>query len=406
MESALLSRRYPVGIPNLPDILTLSCHFCHECGTKQTKFYKKMVQSKELVTLRLRPLRNGGSALQLDYTVDGIRYREGLKMYLVPERNKIDKMQNIETMKMAIALKARKVLEIESGQAGLRPRGAKNVSLYEFMAQCKDEYEQRGSSYSTTMRNTMNFIEAFRGKETKISQVNGEYLRAFIKYLADSNLKPNTQHLYFNAVCIILNKAVKKGLIAESPAKKIDQKEKPRKEETIREFLTLDEVKYLSTTSCRNPELKQAFLFSCFTGLRISDIKQLRWEDIVEVNGRMQIQKTQQKTRGVVYIPISANAKRWMPERKTTGHVFPRVSEVVASTKISLTRWMKSTGIKKHITFHSARHTFATLALTYGTDIYTVSKLLGHKSVQVTQIYAKIIDEKKRQAVDSIPEIG
>lgn len=391
----------------MPDILSLSCHIVTQVALKQATFYKKMAQSKELVTLRLRPLRNGGSGLQLDYTIDGVRYREALKMYLIPEHSKIDKVQNQETMKMALALKARKVLEIESGQAGLRPRGAKAVSLYGFMSQCKEEYEQRGSVYVTTLRNTMKMIEAFRGKETKLTQVNVEYLHGFIRYLSDSGLKPNSQYLYYNAVCIVLNKAVKRGLIADSPAKRLETKEKPRQEESIREFLTLDEVRHLAGSRCCNPELKAAFLFSCFTGLRVSDIKQLRWEHIVDVNGRLQIQKAQQKTRGVVYIPISANAQRWMPERKSTGYVFQRLTEVnPACTKRSLTRWIKSAGLKKNITFHSARHTFATLALTYGTDIYTVSKLLGHKSVQVTQIYAKIIDEKRRQAVDSIPDIG
>ncbi len=59
-------------------------------------------------------------------------------------------------------------------------------------------------------------------------------------------------------------------------------------------------------------------------------------------------------------------------------------------------------GIEKHITFHCARHTYATLQLSLGTDIYTVSKLLGHENLRTTEVYAKIIDEKKQEAASKI----
>ena len=70
-----------------------------------------------------------------------------------------------------------------------------------------------------------------------------------------------------------------------------------------------------------------------------------------------------------------------------------------------LKEWGVESGVGKEITFHASRHTFATLALTYGADIYTVSKLLGHHSIKTTQIYAEVVDEKKVKAVDLIPEV-
>ena len=70
-----------------------------------------------------------------------------------------------------------------------------------------------------------------------------------------------------------------------------------------------------------------------------------------------------------------------------------------------LSRWGKDAGIQKHITFHTARHTHATMMITLGADIYTVSKLLGHTNIQTTQIYAKIVDESKSKAIALIPEI-
>ena len=70
-----------------------------------------------------------------------------------------------------------------------------------------------------------------------------------------------------------------------------------------------------------------------------------------------------------------------------------------------LAKWINTANITKRITFHCARHTFATLLLTFGTDIYTVSKLLGHRNITTTQVYAKIIDTKKQTAVETIPKL-
>lgn len=84
--------------------------------------------------------------------------------------------------------------------------------------------------------------------------------------------------------------------------------------------------------------------------------------------------------------------------------VFPALGPIQAA-RISIAAWVKSAGINKHITFHCARHTFAVMMLDVGVDLYTVSKLLGHKSIESTQVYAKILDKNKKAAVDKIPQI-
>ena len=123
---------------------------------------------------------------------------------------------------------------------------------------------------------------------------------------------------------------------------------------------------------------------------------------IVCPNCKKQIETVQQKTGEPVYIPLSDNAIKWLPER-TGERVFnlPHVSSI----EKWLAQWSEDAGVKKHITYHVSRHTFATLTLTYGADLYTVSKLLGHSNIQTTQIYAKIVDENKRKAVNLIPEL-
>jgi len=194
-------------------------------------------------------------------------------------------------------------------------------------------------------------------------------------------------------------------MISQNPAQFITIKKK----ETLPKFLTFDEVKKLASTSCENQSVRNAFLFSCFTGLRYGDMLTLKWEMIND--GHLEF--TQHKTGNSERFPLSAQAKKILCDQKNIGKseklekeypegtVFfmPRQS----TTDKALKRWAERSGIKKSISFHRARHTFATMALTVGVDLYTTSKLLGHRDLRTTQIYAKVVDEKKKQAVDMLP---
>lgn len=213
-----------------------------------------------------------------------------------------------------------------------------------------------------------------------------------------------TIHAYFKYVTAVLNKASSKGLIAVNPVAALETRERPQGQSPERTFLSLDEVSRLIDTPCpAYPILKNMFLFACFTGLRCSDVKALTWK---KVDDNM-IGTTMQKTQKAIYIPISNNARRWLPERGSAGPEdkvftgYPTINTVCRT----IDKWAKDAGIYKHVTFHIARHTFATLSLEYGADLYTVSKLLGHQRVTTTQIYAKIVDKKKEEAVNLIPDL-
>ena len=240
------------------------------------------------------------------------------------------------------------------------------------------------------------------------------YLLGYIDFLNstggryDKKLSEAAKALYFDVVVIALNKAVKDELIATNPAHKINYKDRPQAGEATKVYLTLDEVKALASTECKYPQLKKAFLFACFCGLRYSDIKNLVWGQLHQISDEAyQVEIKQQKTGEPLYLPLSDNALQWLPERGSSYNedkvfTLPHVSTVEKYLPI----WAKDAGItNKHITFHVSRHTNATLMLSYGADIYTVSKLLGHTSVKTTQIYAKVVDENKRKAVNLIPNI-
>ncbi len=171
--------------------------------------------------------------------------------------------------------------------------------------------------------------------------------------------------------------------------------------ESVRSYMTIEEVRALIATPVQDGRVKNAYLFSCFCGLRISDIVGLKWKNVFVDNGQYRLAVAMQKTKEPIYLPLSNEALKWMPEREDKAaddHVFSLPSEhQPVSQAVS-----RAAGITKRFTFHTARHTFATMMLTLGADLYTVSKLLGHTSVRMTQVYAKIINQKKDEAVNLV----
>lgn len=209
----------------------------------------------------------------------------------------------------------------------------------------------------------------------------------------------NTASTYFSIFKAALHQAFIDGYLT------IDLAAKSKNiyyEESQREYLTLEELNKLAATPCDSPILKRAALFSALTGLRHSDIKQLKWKDLVKDQEHYRILFTQQKTKGVEYMPISDQAYQLCGERGDSDRLIFEGLQDPSWISRPIARWVEVAGITKHITFHCFRHTYATLQLTSGTDIYTVSKMLGHKKVTTTQIYAKIVDEKKEAAADAI----
>ena len=169
-----------------------------------------------------------------------------------------------------------------------------------------------------------------------------------------------------------------------------------------RETLTLEEAERLAMTPCENEVLKRAFFFALLTGIRLCDIQDMKWNEIIQTDNGWRVDFTQRKTKVVDYLPISDQAYALCGERKEPER---RVFEgLTGSSWISrpLKKWMADAGITKNITFHCSRHTFATLQLEHGTDIYTVKDMLGHTNVRTTQIYGHIVDPSKRKAAEAI----
>jgi len=261
---------------------------------------------------------------------------------------------------------------------------------------------------SGTMRVWANFLtkyQEFEGKDRlNFGAMNKAKVEEFTMFIAGykskkvEKLAANSQKTMIRCLQAVLNEAYKDEIIAFNPNHAI---ELPKGEQKQKEFLSLQELQTLYATDCKNDTVKRISLFSALTGLRHSDCVNLRWENIS--GGKTpSIKFAQQKTKALVYMPISVEALELCGTRK---HEADKVFEGANNSQVCNTviaEWVKKAGITKEITFHCFRHTFATLQLTQGTDIYTVSKMLGHADVKTTQIYAQIVDEKKQVAANAI----
>jgi Site-specific recombinase XerD len=233
-----------------------------------------------------------------------------------------------------------------------------------------------------------------------IQEIDDIWLEEFRAYLLEVDkrsgkprLSSSTALSYFNRVRTALTTAYERRIIERNPA---NLARPIRAENAMREFLTLNEVKRLVETRCDQPVLKDAFLFCVLTGLRWSDIAHLTWEEVKgnDVDG-LYLHFKQRKTRHYHVLPITPQAKELLGDRSESDRLIFKDLKYSSKTSIELCRWAIAAGVAKRITFHSARHTHATLLLSHGVDIYTVSKLLGHKHIVSTERYAHLIPRKR-----------
>ena len=391
---------------------------------------KQTVKLKEPVRIRFKQLSNGNQSIYLDYYtgdvirkenyVGGKRKYEFLKLYLIPERTREDKAKNEVTLALAKAIQSKRIVEVQNDAHGFQNTNKSRVNLLDYLENIgKQSAEQGSRNYARTVLNTVRALKLFRGDYIAFRDVDKEFLSEFTDYLRQmpkaskygvlktgGRLSNNSVVSYYGTLRTAINRAYKEGIITVNPTKEFDFASKVRQEPSRREYLTLDELKTLINTECRHEIVKRAFLFSCLCGLRVSDIRKLRWCDLQRSSGRVRIEITMQKTKEPLYLPISDEALKWLPERgeaNGSDFIFPLTHE--GTVNDTLQHWAKVAGITKHISFHVSRHTHATMMLTLGADLYTVSKLLGHKNIATTQIYAKIVDKKKEEAIGLIPNL-
>ncbi|KAA1243324.1 site-specific integrase [Aquimarina sp. RZ0] len=371
------------------------------------------------VTLRQQTLKDGRQSLFLDYYLPKAkqtRKKETLKLYLYPNpKSKSEKEHNKKVSLLAESIRSKRLLQLQHEDHDfshlIKDKDTHSErNFIAFFRELTNKKINQKASYGI-WNSTLHYLIAYTGnKHIRIKDIDKEWIEGFKVFLQSEEastqgktLSINTCHVYFSKFRSSLKTAYKDKLIAHNPCEDIVH---IQQEETEREFLTLEELKKALQTKCSYPLLKKAFIFSALTGLRKSDILKMTWKELQHSNEQgWYLRFTQKKTKGVETLPISDQARALLETAGEPEALVFKGLKYDGSTSIKIQRWMLKAGISKPITFHCARHTFATLQLTMGTDIYTVSKLLGHKELKTTQVYAKIIDKKKVEAVNRIPDL-
>lgn len=381
---------------------------------------KKVQKVKEPVRVRQRRLANGSMSLYLDVYVKGVRKVESLGLYLVPESTPLDRQQNIHARQVADKIKAERILALRNHGVRQWDKVKRScITLVDFLK----EYEREKSGFSpSTLKGRRDLrlkIETYLKEADRpdivLANVDADFCRGFIEFLRyaknavrkDGSVISNGAAHHHQAVLNgALNKAVRDGILPSNPLKSISPKEKYQPSESMREYLTLEEMKAAMAAPCPHGDVKRAFLFSCFTGLRLGDVRSLTWGRIVKApDGKTLFLRTRmQKTQKLLNVPLSKEAVDCLNPRQNTEEPIFTLPTGSSNIERDIGRWMRNAGIAKHITYHCSRHTYATMLLTLGVDIYTVSKLLGHANVNTTAIYAKIVDRKKVETVGLVDD--
>lgn len=378
---------------------------------------KKEIKVKEPVRIREKVLGDGTISLYLDMYHKGNRKKEGLKLYIIPETTPAAKLQNKNTRRLAEQIKAQRILDIQKDGLvdweKLKKFRTTLVSWLEDFVTCEAQLSPSGVVSKRNAKVRVEEYLASIGKpDLRLSEVDREFCRGFVAFLrtckshrGKETISETTARLLMYRIAAAMDKAVVEGLIPNNPFRVLEAKEKPKIRASRREFLTVEELKVLINTPCRCDIVKRAFLFSCFTGLRYSDMKSLLWSEIhTTADGKtLYIEHRQVKTKKTVTIPLSDEALRWMPKQVDgIDQVFHELKISTGTVEDVLKEWMKDCKIDKHITYHCSRHTAATTLLTLGANLYVVSKLMGHSCIQMTEVYAKIVDQKKVETMNLV----
>jgi integrase len=361
------------------------------------------------VKLREKPIKNGQLTLYLDFypaipipNTGRTTRREFLGIYVYAKpQNEFERNYNKEMRLKAEVIRGRRQEAIINREYGFIDRHADEVDFLKYFEDVCTNSESR--AHASLAKHFKSFVNG----SCPVRNVSREFCQNFCTYISDSQnlrntksktkLSPSTAALYQSYFFSVIHKAYIDKVLPEDYCAGMKS---GRRESKIKEYLTLDEVKLLASSECPHPVMKRAAIFSCLTGLRLSDIRKLRWEDIEEApDGGYCMNIVTQKTKEAATLPLCNDAYEILGER-STGLVFKGFTDNHAN--LALKKWIKSVGITKDISFHSMRHSFATLQLAAGTDLYVISKLLTHRDISSTQIYAKVVDSSKREAVNRL----
>ncbi|MFP4555559.1 MAG: tyrosine-type recombinase/integrase [Bacteroidales bacterium] len=357
------------------------------------------------VKLREKTNKNGTKSLFLDIIANGKRYKEYLGITLKLPRTPEERQVYKESKELAETIRAKKQLELQAGEHGITPKYKGKVDFVEYFTRYVENYPHKDYR---RMKGALVWFERFMAaqniKAITAKQLNENHCKGFMEYLK-TYLKGETPYNYFSKFRMVVRQAIKDKLIVENPTENVKA---VRDGGLKKETLSLKEIETLAKAHCPNTEVKRAFLFSLYSGLRWVDVKELTYSNIDFTNGSLSFvqSKTKNTSRNSrVIMALSPMLVRLIGEPKERkAKIFALPSHTGALK--SLKKWVENAGITKNITWHCARHSFAVNLLSESkADVKTVASLLGHSGLKHIEVYTRAIDEKKAQAINSLPTI-
>lgn len=379
------------------------------------------------VEIKERKLTAGNRSLYLEYYEKGFRKKENLHLYLVPDDVPNARKINGQTYNKACEIQAQRILNPPSFESKKKkPEENKRAKTMTWLQWC-DEYIQSAIDSENCKKMIQHkrvvrkriaaYLKQIRKPDILLKDVNRDTISGLFKYMYEDYRNPGqikadggkladfTLVLFEETVKAIFNKAVRDGLIPFNPVQDLTKEERFHVPDKHREYLTTDELKRflaVETQTQAEQTVQKAFGFSCMTGLRLGDMQRLRWSDIKTIGEVQAVSIIQHKTKRLVTVPLNELALSLLPPRPDNGEdgiIFPLVKKPDNVAKY-VRRIKEKAGIEKDFTYHSSRHSTATLAITAGAELYSVSKILGHGSIVSTQVYASVNMEKKAEAVN------
>lgn len=379
------------------------------------------------VEIKERKLTAGNRSLYLEYYEKGFRKKENLHLYLVPDDAPNARKINGQTYNKAREIQAQRILNPPSFESKKKkPEENERAKTMTWLQWC-DEYIQSAIDSENCKKMIQHkgvvrkriaaYLKQIRKPDILLKDVNRDTISGLFKYMREDYRNPGqikagggkladfTLVLFEETVKAIFNKAVRDGLIPFNPVQDLAKEERFHVPDKHREYLTTDELKRflaVETQTQAEQTVQKAFGFSCMTGLRLGDMQRLRWSDIKNIGEVQAVSIIQHKTKRLVTVPLNELALSLLPPRPDNGEdgiIFPLVKKPDNVAKY-VRRIKEKAGIEKDFTYHSSRHSAATLAITAGAELYSVSKILGHGSIVSTQVYASVNMEKKAEAVN------
>ena len=377
------------------------------------------------VEIKERALKGGNRGLYLEYYEKGFRKRENLHLYLIPEDAPDAKRINKRTYLKAMAVRSDRILNPPEFEK--KPEPEDGIDTTTTWLEWCDEYirysadcgnSDSAMQHKNNVRKRINeYLERIGRTDILLKDVTTEVISGLYHYMRNDYRNPgqikvregrlsdySLRH-FGETINAIFNKALREGRIGYNPLRGLNTLERFHVPDKYREYLTPDELtRFLAVEPATETErqVQKAFGLSCMTGLRLGDIQRLRWGDIKPMGDGWAVSIVQHKTGSPVTVPLNELALSLLPQcpEGEDENVF-RLPEKSGRVTKYVRRIRDKAGITgKELTYHCSRHTAATLAISAGAELYSVSKILGHRNLVSTQVYAKVNLDKKIEAVN------